>query len=212
MSYLPLNNSDCVSNKLQFKDYTGPIQTPITRPHNLPLKFSDQDPRNSEVDNHHTIFRKSKIFISSNNKKQSAEVPETFSVDNQKIIKDIRFIKPIKAQVSYTATATAIINAFIYFPDFDNSEYNTNGNRYHAYFPVIQGSSGSTVIFSHSFSHDYITEFKNLNKLPSTLKVQVLKETSTGSVVPFEELNSFAIELEINYIDHAFKNDKQAIT
>jgi len=208
---IPLKHSDCNTNNLQFQDYTGPMQVPMTRQHNLPLKFSDQDPRNSEIENYKTIVRKKRLFISSTNKKYSADLPETFSVVNQSEIKDIRYIKPIQAQISYTATATAIFNGFIYFPDLDASEFNTNGNRYHAYFPVIQGSNGSVVVFSVSFNSDYITEFKKLNKLPNNLRVEVLKENSDGTITPFVELNSFAVELEINYIDHAFKNDNQAI-
>ena len=198
------NNTDCGP---EFSDYTSAFQQPNRLVPKQGFKFSDEDPRYRTVPEHHTSLRKRKLFVSDKNKKTSTELPETYSVELNFDTKNIRYIRPVQVQVTYTATATAIVNAFLHFPDFDNAELTSSGKEYHAYFPVIQGSAGVSVLFNHVFATNYITEFKKLNNVRNKLRVQVFKEISDGTIVPFTELTAFAVELELDYVDSTFRND-----
>jgi len=172
-------------------------------------KFSDEDPRYRNTEEYHSITRKQKLFVSNKNKRATTELAESFSVDLNVDTKNIRYIKPIQVQITYTATGTPVVNAFLYFPDFTNAEVTASGQKYHAYFTVIQGTAGASVIFTHVFSTNYITEFKDLNNVKGRIRVEVYKEHTDGTIIPFEELTAFATELELNYIDHAFRHDQQ---
>lgn len=170
------------------------------------IMMSDEDPRSRIVPEHNTIIRKTRIFISDKAKNTATQVPEQFSVNVNFPIKNIRYIKPIQIQVTYTVTATTVINGLVYFPDFDNSEITSNGRKFHAYFPITQANIGVQVLFNFNFNNDYITEFKNLNSIKNKLSVEVYTENSLGTYDLFTQLDAFAVELEINYIDPSYKD------
>lgn len=171
------------------------------------MKFNDEDPRYRNTNEYRSALRKKRLYISDKDK-EYGEV-ENFSVIINQNIKNIRYIKPVKVNISYTVPDPAIIyNCFVYFPDFNNSELLSNGKPYHCYIPVTQGTVGNDVIFNYSFEQDYISDFNNLNNIPEKLRVKVYKENSSGTISLFDDLNFFSIELELNYFDHLFRNDK----
>lgn len=194
----------------EFNEFPTAFNTPFNRQVNSEMKFSDENPFVREVNDYKSIIRKKKLWVSDKQKKSSTELPEDFSVVLQSEFKHIRYIKPIQVQAVYVTTATPIYNAFVHFPDLDHAETTSNGCKYHGYFPVVQGSGvGVTVPFNFIFSADYITENIQLDRVKDKFRVEVFKEDSSGNIVPFEELTSFVIELEFDFVDHAYKHEKQ---
>lgn len=177
---------------------------------NDPVKYSDEQPFDRNVDQYKVMIRKTKLFVSDLQKTDSTnDVPESFQVVIQDKFRHIRAIRPLQVSVDYTPTATAIRNAFVFFPDFNKAERTSNGQAYHGFFPVIQGTPGTPVLFNFVFQEHYITEFKRLDELTNKLRVRVFKEDATGGIVPFEELNAFSVELELFYVDHAYRLEQQ---
>ena len=174
----------------------------------IPTKMSDESPYERNVENHKNITRRKKYAVSSLHKVQGTN--SDFSINTQESLKDVRYIRLVKGTINYTATATPILNGYVYFPDFTNAEFVSNNKEYHGFFPVIQGSNGSDVLFSFIFSEDYITEFKKLDTVKNRMRIQIYKENSTnGNLEFFTELNSFTIEVEFGYIDPGYKLEQE---
>lgn len=176
---------------------------------NDPVKYSDENPFDRNVDEYKVITRTTKIFITDLKKTISTDNPEKFTIELLDDIRHIRSIRPLQVSIDYTPTATPIRNGFVLFPDFNKTEKTSDGQEYHCYFPVIQGTPGTPVLFNYVFQEDYRTEFKRLEHLKKKLRVRVFKENTTGDLELFEELNAFSIELEIRYVDHAFRLEEQ---
>ena len=173
------------------------------------VKYSDENPFDREVEDYKVICRKTKLFVSDLQKTNTlTDVPESFQVEIQDKYRHLRAIRPLQVSIDYTPTATPIRNAFVYFPDFDKAERTSNGQAYHGYFPVIQGAVGIPVLFNFVFQENYMTEFKNLDILDNKFRVRVFKEDATGGIVAFTEMNAFAVEIELLYVDHAFRLEK----
>lgn len=179
---------------------------------NDPIKYSDENPFDRNVDEYKVITRTSKIFITDRKKTVSTDNPEKFTVELIDNIRHIRSIRPLQVSIDYTPTATSIRNGFILFPDFNKTEKTSDGQEYHCYFPVIQGTVGTPVLFNYVFQDDYRTEFKRLEFLKNKLRVEVFKEGTSGDLELFEELNGFSVELEIKYVDHAYRLEEKVET
>lgn len=197
------------NGNIQFTPTQNAYNTPKYMSHDLPMQFSDEHIFN---ENTRTVskkmLRKKKIWISDKNKDESGNNPEDFAVIIQDKFKEVRSIKVIQVIADYTAAdATEILYGVIYFPDFSHSEKSTNGQLYHAIFPVTQGSNGSVIRFNYSFPDTYISDFKQLTELNSRLRVQILYEDTTGKFVPFTSLNRVGVELEITTIDFSEKEN-----
>ena len=170
-----------------------------SRDHHYNFKFSDEQPLERNVKNYHNITRRRKLWVSSLKEQSSGQVPENFSVELvEGSFKNIRALRIVQVQVVYTATATAITNAFLHLPDLGKAEVTSDGKEYHAYFPNIVGSAATVVRYNFVFPDPYIVDFKKLDIIKNRLRVEVFKEDSTnGDLVAFTELDSFAVELEI---------------
>lgn len=198
--------SQYVNNPSQYNIGFNVNQHP--RDLSIPTKMSDELPYERDVEKYKNVIRRKRYVISSLHKTQGNHYD--FSINTQENLKDIRYIRLIKGTVNYTVPATAILNSYVYFPDFTNAEFVSNNKEYHGFIPVIQGAVGLNVLFSYVFSEDYLTEFKNLDTLKNKLRVQVYKENSTtGDLEFFTELNSFSIEIEYGFIDQAYKSEQQ---
>lgn len=167
---------------------------------NDPVKYSDENPFDRNVDDYRILTRTTKLFISDLKKNRTSDTPDHFSIELIDNIRHIRSIRPIKAVIDYTPTATAIKNGFVFFPDFNKTEKTSDGQEYHAYFPVTQGTAGTPVIFDFVFQEGYFTEFKRLQALQNKIRIVVLKEDTSGNLEAFTEVNSFSIELDVSYI------------
>jgi hypothetical protein len=176
---------------------------------NDPIKYSDENPYDRNVDEYKVMTRTTKLFVTDKKKTLSTDPPEKFSTLLLDEIRHIRSIRPLQVSVDYTPTATAIRNGFIRFPDFNKTEKTSDGQEYHCFFPVIQGTPGTPVLFNFVFQEGYRTEFKRLEFLKNKLRIEVLKENTTGDLVLFEELNSIAVEFEITYVDHGYRLEGQ---
>jgi hypothetical protein len=176
----------------------------------IPVKINDDSPYDRKVKNYHGIIRRKRFCISNLHRIISTDTPAKFSVTIQEGIDKIRYIRLIKLTVNYTQPALSILNGFVNFPDFHTSETISDNNKYHGFFPVIQGVIGNPVLFSYEFSEDYITEFIQLDNLQTKLRIEVYKENSSnGKIEPFTDLTSFSIEFEIGYIDPAYKLEQE---
>lgn len=177
---------------------------------NDPVKYSDENPFDRNVDQYKVIIRKKKIFITDLKKTVSTDNPEDFTVNLVDEIRHVRHIRPLQVSIDYTPTATPIRNGFVYFPDMNKSEKTADGQVYYGYYPVIQGTPGTPVLFNYVFQEDYITEFKRLAFFKNKIRIQAFKEGTTGDLEPFTELNAFSIEFEVHYVDHAFRLEEKA--
>lgn len=172
---------------------------------NDPIKYSDENPFDRNVDNFKVITRTTKIFVTDRKKTISDDNPEKFTVELIDNVRHVRSIRPLQVSIDYTPTATAIRNAFVLFPDFNKTEKTSDGQEYHCYFPVIQGTAGTPVLFNFVFQEGYRTEFKRLERLQNQLRIEVYKENATtGNLELFTELNAFSIEFEVTYVDHGY--------
>lgn len=156
--------------------------------------------------NPNRIRHKKKVYFSSFNKNNSNQTTSEFSVNAfVSNTKGIVSINPIKVNVVYTAPATSIYNGFVEFVDFNSHDYILgNTGKYHASFPVTTGAEGNTVSFSYTFTSDYISQLKTPGNLQNELRVKVYKETSTGTIELFTDIDSFSMEVEFEYEDHPF--------
>lgn len=181
------------------------------RGHEWDFKFSDEYPLDKQVSHYPNILiRKKRFWFSDRLKSGSSDTVEDFTLIFDNPLKDIRFVKIVTVACDYTPVATTIRNAFVYFPNLNNTELTSNSQRYHAYFPVVQGTVGTPVIFNYNFKDSYLTEFKLLDKLNNKFRIQVFRENdTTGDLVAFTELDRFSVELEFNYVDsHSTKYEK----
>ena len=184
-------------------------QTPIVI--NAPFKFSDDHPYNDNLKTHNKqIIRQQKLLISDRKKTITTDPPEKFSVNVNKTFKNIRSVRLIQVGVTWTPPASDVPrDAYVYFPDFDHSEQTADGKNYHGYFPLVQGDAGTPVLFNFNFNNNYESDFKQLNVLPSKLRVEVFKEDpATNEWILFEELDNFIVEIQVNYVDPVADKDK----
>ena len=190
-------------NTFRQRAFNSLIKQPTFRTLPTSLKYSDENPLDRNLPHHKFILRKKKIWISSLQEQVTSQTPDNFSVEiNDANLINIRYLKPIQVHVNYTVPATAVRNAFVLFPDLEHAEQTSNGHPYHGYFPVIQGTVAATVLFNYMFSTDYITDFKKHDVFKNKIRVQVFKEnSSTGAIELFTELNQFAVEIELDFID-----------
>lgn len=178
---------------------------------NAMQKWSDENPLERDMVSYKTIIRKKKIWMSNLNRQIATDIPASFSVELQDNTKNIRHVKVVQVTIKYTPVSTPVLNGFVYFPDLGKAETTVNNNSYHAYFPIVQGPIGTPVLFNYNFNDTYITENINLDKVKNRLRVRIMKESSSGEITEFVELNQVAVELELNYVDHAYKMDSQAL-
>ena len=150
------------------------------------------------------VYRKKKIYISSLREKFASDTPDSFTAEIPFKFKNVVGVRFIQVGVNYTPTnpATDFQNAFVYIPEFDHSEITTANDRYHAYFPVSQGSVGTPVYFNYNFNDTYISDFPKPETVQDRLRVKVYRENpTTGAFTAFSELNGFFVEIEIHYVD-----------
>ena len=147
-------------------------------------------------------IRKQKLYVSSLREKATSDLPEAFTVTIPTKYTNVVGIRFIQIGVNYTPTATLIQNAFIHIPEFDHSELTSANDRYHAFFPVTQGSAGTPLYFHFNFNDHYLLDFPSPQTIQNKLRVNVYREdTTSGDFVAFAELNRFSVEMEIHYID-----------
>jgi hypothetical protein len=195
-----------------FADY----QQAFSKPNNLVPKrgmiFSDEDIRYRTPEQFNTTIRKKRLLLSDRNEKASSQTPYEFStriIDN---IKNVRWIRPIKAQLTYTVPDPKVYNILVEFPSIDQGYQTTSdGSTYHFWINLVDGSTGDSVTFVENFNADTVAEFKdpvNINgtNFPVRLYAQ---DDSTGSWGLFTNLTRFSMEIEFNYLDFSFRNDIQ---
>lgn len=148
------------------------------------------------------MYRKKKLFVSSLREKFTSDTPDSFTAEIPYKFKNVVGVRLIQVGVDYTPTATAIRNGFVYIPEFDHSEITTANDRYHGYFPVVQGSIGTPVLFNFNFNDTYLSDFPKPETIQDRIRVKVYREdAATGAFVAFSELDEFFVEMEIHYID-----------
>lgn len=192
------------------------FQEAYSKPNNLVPKqgviFSDEDMRYRTPDQFNTHIKKKRILFSDRNEKSSSQLPEDFSNTILDNIKNVRWIRPIKAHVTYTVPATKVYNALVFFENLSTGYQRTSdGTKYHCWINLIDGTTGTSVSFVENFDKDAVVEFKNPVNVPSgnfPIKVYAQNDT-TGLWDLFTDLTRFAIEVEFNYLDYSFRNDIQ---
>lgn len=144
-----------------------------------------------------------RLFISDKRRLGNNETPCGFTVGLQYPIHNVVNLRIIQVDVRWKPNPSEFIrNAFLWLPDFDQSELTSDGTEYHAYFPLQQNSDNSELVcFSHQFGDNYISDFNNHDNLLDRLQIHVLKENEDGKITPLTELLNFSVELEINYLD-----------
>lgn len=170
--------------------------------YNSKLHIDDQVSYRHDYKGEKHMLRKKKLFISSLREKFASDTPASFTAEVPFKFKNVVGVRFIQVGVDYTPTATAIRNAFVYIPEFDHSEITTVNDRYHAYFPVVQGSVGTPVLFNYNFNDTYISDFPKPETIQDKLRINVYRENATtGAFTAFSELSQFFLELEFHYID-----------
>lgn len=199
-------------SSFQFAPTNSAYNSPVYLSHDLPVKFSDEHIFNENTRKiSQKMLRKRKLWISDKNKDNSSNNPEDFAVELQERFNEVRSIKVVQVYADYTfADATETVIGSVHFPDFSHSERSTNGQNYHAIFPITQGTDGNSVKFGYSFTDTYISDFKSLTKLDRRLRVQVFYENTSGSFVPFTSLNRFGVELEVTTFEFS-ENDNLSV-
>jgi hypothetical protein len=132
--------------------------------------------------------------------------PESFVVNLTTNIRNVRKIRLVSLVASYVVPAELPLVGYVYLRDFPlegkQSFYETadSGQKYTGVFPILSGTIGATVDFAYAFPYccyempvcrsDHTIEFIN---------VDVLHEnpiTNPGTIVPFDSLLQFMIEIE----------------
>ena len=193
-------NTVCEPGQIPAQDYLRafPPTPEHSRDHSYPFKYSDEYPNDfRKTPGYGNIVRRKKLWVSSFKRNNASDPVENFAVNLEEgTFKNIRAVRIINIQCVYLTDAVPIVNGFVQLPDLQDNEVTSDGFSYHCYFPIVTGAAGTTVRFNY-VPNDYLTTFKKLDIIKNKLRVKVFAENSTtGDIELFEDLISFALELE----------------
>lgn len=154
-----------------------------------------------------------KIHISSYGKTSAVnDNPWTFQVDLADRLRNVVKLRWVSLNIEYVvpgAIPSIPKLGLIYFdnfPSIGNNQYETtsDGTRYHAQFPILAGTVGTTLNYSYEFPDRYYTAINNSSTFIDTLFIRVFKEdpiTIPGNFEQFTDLTYISMEFEVTFID-----------
>ncbi|MEK6266483.1 MAG: hypothetical protein N2B06_17195 [Clostridium sp.] len=205
------------------RQYLGNTRTPVfgKRKGDAPpmQKGRLQDPKEiekqslavlNEIKDDQVGIRKKKTHISSFNSESGD--PWNFRISLVEFLRNVTLLRFISVSITYVVPALAQIPKFgaIYLENFPTNtnnqfELTASGERYHAIFPIVSGTSGSTKTFLYEFPPEYYTSIDNSGAKIEHLFVKVLKEDPVldpGKLINFEDVTYIRFEFETSSGDN----------